>query len=124
MKTSQLLFLIVLFSNVCNGENIKLTQGDLVVLANNGNIEAMYQIFIDIASKHTPEKPLTNEEIELARKWLIKAGENNSWRAAYVLELCYREGCWGVEVDESKAEHYKNVFNEYKPKDELLENDR
>ena len=115
MKISQLLFLLVLFSCVCYGDNMKLTQGDLIVLANNGNTEAMYQIFIDIASKASPEEPLSKEEIELARKWLKRAGENNNWRAAHVLELCYRDGCWGFEINESKAEHYKSVLEKYKP---------
>lgn len=49
--------------------------------AKSGNAEAMYQIFFHV-KKSRPDRPPTQNEEEMARFWLAKAGENNNWRAA------------------------------------------
>jgi len=82
--------------------------------AKRGNDESMYSVFLEIAKKGSKEgyKP---GEAEQAQHWLIKAGENNNWRAAEVLALCYEKGCWDLPIDKEKTKHYKAVLEKYRP---------
>ena len=91
------------------------SQPQLIKRAEAGDVEAMYQIFVDIGKKGSPENPQSDKEFELAKYWLVKAGENNSWRAAYVLQLCYEKGCWGLPIDLEKSRHYKFVLEKFGP---------
>ena len=91
----------------------------VVEQAKSGNIDAMYQVFFEIAKKNSPDHPITEAEEDLSRYWLIKAGENNNWRAAQVLQLCYEKGCWGMPIDIEKSKHYKSVVKKFGPKSAL-----
>lgn len=94
-------------------------QARLIEMAKAGDVEAMYQIFFDVAQKVSPEHHLSKEEISLAKYWLDKAGENNSWRAAFVLQLCYENGCWGYPINLKMSKHYQAIFDKYRPKKSL-----
>ena len=87
----------------------------LRTLAKKGDSEAMYNLFLDVAERLGDQEGPTQEEFIEARGWLIKAGELNNWRAAYVLQLCYTHGCWGFRIDNDKANHYKSVYEKYRP---------
>lgn len=89
----------------------------LLERANAGDVEAMYQLFLDIGKKGSPDHPLSKEEIRLAKYWLDKAGEGNSWRAAFVLQLCYEKGCWDYPIDLEKSKYYQAIFEKYRPND-------
>ena len=75
----------------------------------------MYNVFVETMKMGSNEHPLPEKEIEKAKYWLLKAGENNNWRAAYVLQLCYEKGCMGLPVDKEKSDHYKNIVAKFGP---------
>lgn len=87
----------------------------LTELAKAGDPEAMYALFVDVGERVGSEPPPSSEEYEQAKQWLLKAGALNNWRAAYVLQLCYKKGCWGLSPNMEKAEHYKNVVAKFGP---------
>ena len=105
-----LLFFTAGLSALEPAERVRLTE-----LANDGNSEAMYALFLDVGERGEDNPPPSSAEYEQAKEWLIKAGELNNWRAAYVLQLCYTQGCWGLEPNAEKAEHYKNVVAKFGP---------
>ena len=84
-------------------------------MAEAGDSEAMYALFMDVAERGADKVKPTKLEYADAKKWLLKAGELKNWRAAFVLELCYRSGCWELELNENKAKHYKSVYEKYRP---------
>lgn len=86
--------------------------------ARRGNDESMYSVFLEIAKKGSKDG-YKSGEAERAQHWLIKAGENNNWRAAYVLALCYKKGCWDLPVDNEKSKHYQEVLKKYRPNPSL-----
>lgn len=75
----------------------------------------MYQIFVDVGTLAAQGKHPSKEEQAQATYWLIRAGENNNWRAAEVLKQCYEIGCFGVPIDLEKSKHYKVVLEKYGP---------
>ncbi len=83
--------------------------------AESGETEAMYTLWMKTAMRVDSETPPTEPEKDIARDWLTKAADLNNWRAAYTLSVCYKEGCWGFPKNESKAEHYKDVADKYRP---------
>lgn len=87
----------------------------LMELAKSGDSEAMYSPFLDVAERGSIKPPPSREEYEQATQWLLKAGELNNWRAAYILQLCYTKGCWGLSPNKEKAEHYKDVVAKFGP---------
>lgn len=87
----------------------------LTKLANAGDSEAMYALFVDVGERGDSEHPPSSEEYEQAKQWLLRAGALNNWRAAYVLQLCYTNGCWGLSPNKEKAEYYKNVVAKFGP---------
>ena len=89
--------------------------GQLVEAAKGGNAEAMYGVFFTLVSKSSPEHPITKADEELALYWLIKAGENNNFRAALVLSGCYEIGCFGLPIDVNKAKYYKGLVEKLRP---------
>jgi len=107
-----IIFAICLLASVCaSATGIK----EWVRLAESGNTEAMYNVFVETMKMGSNEHPLPEKEIEKAKYWLLKAGENNNWRAAYVLQLCYEKGCMGLPVDKEKSDHYKNIVANFGP---------
>ena len=86
-----------------------------VKLAESGNSEAMYNVFVETMKLGSHEHPVPEREIEKAKYWLLKAGENNNWRAAYVLQLCYEKGCMGLPIDSEKSVYYKNIVAKFGP---------
>lgn len=117
MRAVVLVASLIFFPVACVSGETKITN-ELTTLfqaAEAGDPEAMYSVFFRIAQKGSPEKPQTEEEIKLAQHWLIKAGENNNWRAAHVLQLCHEVGCWGLPIDLDKSKHYKAVLEKYGP---------
>ena len=87
----------------------------LTKLAKAGDSEAMYALFVDVGERGENQPLPSSGEYQQAKEWLLKAGELNNWRAAYVLQLCYTKGCWGLVPNKQKAEHYKNVVAKFGP---------
>ena len=87
----------------------------LIASAKAGNNEAMYAVFLSIVQKGSEEHPISKDQEEVARYWLIKAGESENFRAARVLALCYEKGCFGVPVDLERARHYREIAKEPAP---------
>lgn len=113
LLVASLIFLLVACVRAEGKNNSELTR--LIHAAEAGDAESMYSVFFLIAQKGSPEHPQTDEEIKLAKHWLVKAGENNNWRAAHVLQLCHEIGCWGLPIDLEKSKHYKAVLEKYGP---------
>jgi TPR repeat protein len=101
-------------AGICRQKNETKALEHYLKSAKRGNGEAMYSVFLYIAQKGTKEG-YKSGEADLAQYWLVKAGENNNWRAAEVLKLCYEKGCWGLPIDLEKSKHYKAVLEKYGP---------
>lgn len=112
MKYILLLILICFSLSSCSRDD-KETQ-HLIDLANQGNSDAMYNLWLGVAERMDAQTSPTIEEINKARKWLVQAGELNNWRAAHVLALCYSTGCWDFEINEVKAKHYRKIHEEFR----------
>lgn len=85
-------------------------RAQLLELTNNGNSEAMYASYVDVGERGNSAKKPSEEEHEQVKKWLLKAGELNNWRAAFALELCYRKGCLALEPNSERSQHFKSVY--------------
>jgi len=103
------------FRELCGATPASVRLGQLVEAAKGGNAEAMYGVFFTLVSKSSPEHPITKADEELALYWLIKAGENNNFRAALVLSGCYEIGCFGLPIDVNKAKYYKGLVEKLRP---------
>lgn len=82
--------------------------------AKQGNDEAMYSVFYEIAVKGKKER-LKPSETKLARYWVIRAAKKDNWRAAMLLRDCYQHGCWFFPIDLEKSKYYGVIFEKYRP---------
>lgn len=88
----------------------------LLGLAKQGDSETMYSLFLELGGQTDGKGPPSSpQEEKEGIKWLFKSASLNNWRAASVLEMCYRKGCLGLKVDDKKSEHYKEILQEFKP---------
>ncbi len=110
-----ILFLILICIPLASNSHDDKDTKHLINLANQGNSEAMYNLWLGVAERVDSQTPPTIDEMDEAREWLIKAGDLNNYRAAHVLALCYLKGCWYFEINEDKAKHYKQIFEEFRP---------
>lgn len=114
------LYLAIMYDlGLCRKQDNAQALAHYLQSAKRGNDESMYSVFLGIAKKGSPKYPQTDEEVKLAQHWLVKAGEKNNWRAAYVLQLCHEIGCWGLPIDLEKSKHYKAVMEKYRPSQAL-----
>ncbi len=98
-------------TTIANEEN----RQRLYRLAEAGNSDAMYAIFVEVGTRAQDDRKVTDDEFEQSTNWLIKAGNLNNWQAAYVLQMCYKKGCAGLEIDDAKAKHYESIFTKHRP---------
>ena len=108
-----LLLTLVTVLGLAIGAEPDLTQ--LIESARGGNSEAMYAVFFSIVREGSEEHPISKDKLELARYWLIKAGESENFRAVPVLALCYEKGCFGMPIDLEKAQHYTELRKKLHP---------
>ncbi|KZN60854.1 sel1 repeat family protein [Pseudoalteromonas luteoviolacea] len=115
MKIIVLIIVTSFCINTCvYAQEVKQEQA-LLLSANAGDAEAMYSLFVLLYERKKGGCEPTHADCAEAIKWLLQAGELNNWRAAFVLELCYRTGCVGLIPDTQKAMHFKRVYEEHRP---------
>ena len=73
-----------------------------------GNSESMYSFFITVGQLPSAEEQ-TDELMNEAKVWLVKAAEHKHHGAATALSTFYKIGGFGFQKDEKKSLHYENI---------------
>lgn len=93
---------------ICNKKNVLKALEYYRKSALAGNSESMYSFFIAVGQLTSAEEQ-TDELMNEARQWLVKAAQHKHHGAATALSTLYKIGGFGFPKDEKKSLHYENI---------------